>query len=221
MTDLAIDILTANPNSRVVIALPDDPEAGFAAESVLGFTRGDFQFNISNEFNNPEINSGQQSLTNAVNSVKRFLNDWFNTQAAQERIQHPGQTINSWIGSNRPVFSIPLMFIAIRPGDDVRDQVKALARGVSSTAVGSGISQRFRAPLGYAPAFGEATAVGTIAVEIGQWFRATELVMKDSSFNISTITTDSGHPAWAEGTVTLEPFRAVTIRDVRGYFRTL
>jgi len=234
MADFAIDTLTSNSNSRVVIALPlpaesttGHPSGGSGRAdsftSVIGYTKGDFAFNLANEFNNPEINSGQQNLTNMVNGVTQFLNQWFNTQRAQERIQHPGQTINSWIGSSRPVFSVPLMFVAIRPGDDVRDSVKALARAVSPTIVGSGYTQRYRAPLGYAPTFGrsEISARGTIALEIGRWFRANQLVMRESNFSFSTITTPAGLPLWAEGSVTLEPFQAVTIDDVMGYFRNL
>lgn len=220
MTDLAIDALTSNPNTKVVLAIPSVSKGEEISQSVIAFTRGEFQFNLGNEFNQPSVNAAQQGLSGAVNGIKNALNSLFNTQFIQERIQHPGQTINSWIGSRRPVFNVPLVFVAIRPGDDVRESIKILSRAVTPTIVGTGLGQRYRAPLSYSVDLASATALGgTITMEIGRWFRATGLVMKDMSSNISNIPTPSGLPLMAEATVTLEPFKAVTFRDIEGYFR--
>lgn len=216
MTNLAIDILKANEDSKVIIALPGDQEN--PPQSVIGFTRSPFAINAGNEWNTPDQGAGQASLTNAINGVQGFLNTWFNTEAVQQRIQHPGQTIKSWTGSNRPVFELPLMFVRVRLSDDVEAETLKLYRAAFGQASGGGLTARFRAPLDYAPAFGRAEAAGTVTMRIGRWFSASNLVVNTVNFSFSEIPTEGGKPLWAEGSINLEPFRAITFQEFRNYF---
>lgn len=217
MANLAIDILKSNEDLKVIIALPADE--GNPAESVIGFTRQSFAINTGNEWNTPDQGAGQASLSSAINGVQGFLNTWFNTEAVQQRVQHPGQTIKSWTGSNRPVFELPLMFLRIRLTDDVEAEALKVYRGTFGTSVGGGLTSRFRAPLGYAPAFGRAEAKGTVTMRIGRWFSASNLIINTANFNFADVPTEGGKPLWAEGSVSLEPFRAITYQEFRNYFR--
>ena len=214
MSNFAIDILKANADSKVIIALP-------GGVAVVGFTRGPFALNAGNEWNTPDQGGGQQALSKAINGVQGFLNTWFDTQAVQQRIQHPGQTIKSWTGSNRPVFELPLMFVRVRLTDDVEKETLKLYKGVFGTTAGGGITSRFRAPLNYAPAFGRAAASGTATMRIGRWFSASNLIFNTVNFNFADTPTDGGKPLWAEGSISLEPFRAITFNEFQNYFRAI
>lgn len=215
MSSFAIDVLKSNPDSKVIIGMPNNV-------AVLGFTRGPFAINAGNEWNTPSQGAGQQSLSNVINGIKGFLNNWFEEKAIQERIQHPGQTIKSWTGSNRPVFEVPLMFVRVRLTDDVEAETLKLYKGVFGTSVGGGALSRFRAPLNYAPTFsGTVAASGTVSLAIGKWFLAHGLVINTVNFNFADTPTDGGKPLWAEGSVSLEPFRAITYNEFRNYFRAL
>ncbi|KKN43667.1 hypothetical protein LCGC14_0701000, partial [marine sediment metagenome] len=65
------------------------------------------------------VKSGKSALAERVASATKLNVSYIATATAddlgmQQRIQHPGQTIKSWTGSNRPVFELPLMFIRVR-----------------------------------------------------------------------------------------------------------
>ena len=213
--NFAIDVLKSNEDSKVIIAMPD-------RVAVVGFTRGPFAINGGNEWNSPDIGAGQAALSKAINGIAGFLNTWFDSNGVvQQRIQHPGQTIKSWVGSNRPVFEVPLMFVRIRLTDDVEAETLKLYKGVFGSSVGGGLTSRFRAPLNYAPAFGRAAASGTVTLRIGRWFSASNLIINTVNFNFADSPTDGGKPLWAEGSVSLEPFRAITFSEFRNYFRAL
>lgn len=215
MSSYAIDVLKSNPDSKVIIAMPNNV-------AVVGFTRGPFALNAGNEWNTPSLSAGQQALSGAINEIKGFMNTWFSTEAIQERIQHPAQTIKSWTGSNRPVFEVPLMFVRVRLTDDVEAETLKLYKGVFGTSVGGGVTARFRAPLNYAPSKSATKgASGTVILKIGRWFSASNLIINTVNFNFADAPTDGGKPLWAEGSVSLEPFRAITYNEFRNYFRAL
>lgn len=215
MSKFAIDILKSNEDSKVVIAMPNNV-------AVVGFTRGPFALNAGNEWNTPDQSAGQQALSSTINEIKGFMNTWFSTQAIQERIQHPAQTIKSWTGSNRPVFELPLMFVRVRLTDDVEAETLKLYKGVFGTSVGGGVASRFRAPLDYAPSkSATAGASGTVTMRIGRWFSASNLIFNTVNFNFSDTPTEGGKPLWAEGSISLEPFRAITFNEFQNYFRAI
>lgn len=78
----------------------------------------------------------------------------------------------------------------------------------------------FRSPLGYKPKTGSSrVAEGTLTLTIGKWFRATDLVIRNSNFVPSTQVLGNGHPVMVRGSVTLEPSELITYETFLGYFK--
>jgi len=215
MADPVFDIerLTSNPFSRVVLAIPQEKEAT-GGTTVVGWIKDPFSFGGQSEFQNPEANAGQETLTKAVNASMSVANSFFGANARQQVIKHVGQTIQSWTGSSPPALTLPLEFVAIRPGDDPREDVKKLLRCVYPTIEGI----RVIAPLGYSINPRATTAVGSVTMTIGTWLRIPNLIVKSVDFTFSVEVISSGVPLQAEGTVMLEPYKMLSITDVEGFF---
>jgi hypothetical protein len=80
----------------------------------------------------------------------------------------------------------------------------------------------FKSPLGYKPKTGgNKVAQGTLTLAIGQWFRASDLVVRSTNFTPSTQVLGNGHPVLVKGTITLEPSELITYETFLGYFRNV
>lgn len=219
MTELFLEDILANPNARVIIAFPaGDNPVDPVPFTVTAFMRSSLQINVNSNFNAGDSGSAQNALNSAINATVGVINSFSSKNAAQFQLKHLGQTILSWTGATKPVFNFPLTIVATREDQDIRDEVYKLYRAVLPTSRSAGVDQRIIAPLGYGPRTLQATAQGTVSLQVGTWFRARGLVVRSVNFAYSTETLRSGLPMMAEGNVELEPFRMITIDDLRGYF---
>jgi len=227
---------------QVLLSLPN------SQFRVSAFLQGEFSIAAGNNFNQPLASSALDNISQKVNVAKsvvdtaaNFSGRNFNT-GAQVSIKPLNTTALTWIGSEKPKFSIDLLFLATRRGEDIRDPIKELYRGVFPTVTGGGVlgSAILKAPYGFRQTQGGLSAKGTVGVQLGRWFRATRQIITNVSFTFSQemvpldgtprsrtgATSDAGPtvdptkfaPLFARGSISFEPFRDITYNEFTGYF---
>ena len=185
--------------------------------SVESFIKENFNISVSNEWDGANETDSQSKLAAIINKTLAIARRSSNVGFSDIRILHPIQTIRTWRGSSLPVFNIPLTFLSLTENSNPLEDAKKLLRTVTP---------RFRAanfvleaPLGYAPKFkGKGTALGTVTLEIGEWFRAPDLIILDVNINFDSAVIESGVPIMVEAAVQLSPFRLVDQNEILGYF---
>lgn len=237
-SDIQTNLLSDNPQfnqGHVFISLPNGPQNqnlnGQNSRRINGLLQGEFNVSGGNQFNTPLASASLESLSEKLNVIKGAGAGLANAAGvdvdlgSQVRLGNLNQTANFWTGSERPTFSIDLLFIALRRGDDVRAQVDPLYQTVFPS--GSNVVS-INAPLGYTTDPRGRNATGTFAIQLGTWFRATRQVMTNVSFTFSqemipldgSVTQEPTRfaPLFARGSITFQPYRDITFREFQGYF---
>jgi len=226
-----IDELQANEKSRIIVSFKrttlaeDNINTGTSRNAtVVGFITGDLSISIGSNHNTPFESSAQESFTEVLNKAQGALATLGFGGMSPITVKTFAQTVNNWNGTDRPSFSVPLKFMRLRDNesDDVRHRVKLLYETVmpaSTEFIFAGVMQP---PLNYLPVLGteSKSARGTMVVTIGTWFQATNLVMKNVSFDFSRQVVHDGSPLFATGNITFEPYRMPTLSEFLGYFGT-
>lgn len=125
----------------------------------------------------------------------------------------PELTRNNWIGSERPSFNIQVALVALK--DDEKNSVIRMSNEIMKAVFPDKRGGLFTAPLRYNPG----NADGTVTLNIGRWFSASRLVVVSADFTHSRVTLRSGRPLYALGSITLQPYQAITYREYISYFR--
>jgi len=226
MGKIDFEQLINNQNARVVI---DIGRGG--GRPIVGFMQSEISVNGSNEFNTLFDTSTQESITTLTNKarqiaqsgrVQQFIQD---SPAQVEDLRNVSlinvaQTIQEWTASTRPTFSINILFIAIRNGDDVRvPATKLLSTVYPNKTTGGFLS----APNNLTPTAPNRPGVG--AVEIGKWFRAPGIIFKEvnNTFSNQVIRLDSEGsdtaPLYCISTIQFQPFRQPTFSEISKYLK--
>ena len=201
--DFEIDKLRKTANTRIIFALPG------STPTVIAYMVSDtFSINGEASYETAFEQSIARSLAQKVGAEK-LLN--VGKKVLQVQTKNQALTRLSWTGSSKPTFALELMFVAIRKGEDPRRQVSAFLEGVYPTEVTLGM---LGAPWGYSPI----KKTGMFAVSIGNWFKATNQVLKSVDFNVSKETIETGMPLYASGNISFEPYQDITVSDIKSYF---
>lgn len=214
MARIDLDLLRTNTAAKIVISGP--------MGTVEGFITDEIALDAAAEHNAPLYSAAQEHLSQAYDRLKAG----FGAAGGGGVLPNISpvaleQSVASWTGTSKPSFNLKMVFVAMHSGldgnapDDVRQSVMKLYRTVYPTGVSVGKATFLKAPLDYAPQGDRAR--GTITVAVGKWFRATGQIMKNVSFSFSKQSVQNGTPLYAHGSITFEPFRAVTIADISGY----
>lgn len=191
--------------------------------TVTGVMQDDLNISGGNEYTGGFLGAGliseaiikkaeiQRSLNlgaNAVGFGKAF--------GADIGDQLPLNAILNWTGSKKPIFQINVVFIALKDNDeyDVINKANKLYEAVFPTG-GRTLIETFKAPMGYNGSSGS----GTVILEVGEWFRASGLVVKDVGFTYSKTCLRSGRPLFATGQIVLEPYRPVGWHQFSSWFK--
>lgn len=210
MAKLDLDDLKNNANARVLVAIP-------GTRGVRGIIQGNLQISGSNEFQSAFEASGLGDASRKLQIASALLGDLKPDIIPSTLLTLQG-SVYTWSGSGRPTFTVPMTFLAVRETDDVRRQVADLYRTVFPTTREVGEGKFLEPPLGYNP-IPSLTTTGTIAVSIGNWFTATQQVMRNVDFTFSKEVIASGSPLYATGSIAFEPFRAIQLNDMKGYLK--
>lgn len=185
-------------------------------DRVEGFVRDDFNFQVTSRFQAAFDSETMGRLSHKINSVTGMLGAAVGSRITQIQVKHAAMTVLAWEGTDKPSFSLNLLFVAYKSTIDVLTQVKTLLKGVfPETALGKGI---FKAPLEY-NAMGVGGAVGCWTVAIGQWFFAPFQLFTTVSPRISKEVVSGGKPLYAEVGVSFEPYRMINWKEFQTYFR--
>lgn len=222
-----IEKLAENPNYKISIHL------GRGRSNIVnGFISGPINMGGGNDWNNPFDSSVQGTMSEVFSKVAPVVSRGVSSFSGEQKtlaftsLKSMEQTVLGWTGSKKPTFSIPLVFVALRPTDDVTDPIKKLAKTVfpSEEKLGSGrISVGVtKAPLGYGVTVGRGRLIptGTITVRIGRWFFAVNQVVSSFDWTFSKEVIGNGLPFMATATLGFEPFKNVTLDEFYGYFNS-
>ena len=208
---LFIDTLRANPNAAIQIDSGGGP-------FIKGFIMQDFNFGGRNTFN-----SALEAIMGASNGIARANAALSGGTAAANyagsdvasRIITAGDSVSSWVASDRPAFTLPLLFLAINDGDDPRAIMRDLMAFVYPTGNPFGV---LTAPLGYVGSF-YSTGAGCVAVRIGRWFQTPRLfVVKSVDMTVSQRTDPGGVPLYVGAVMSFEAQRTLTVDEVQAFF---
>lgn len=136
----------------------------------------------------------------------------------------------AWSNSLKPNISVEMTFYQedATQGDILSDYMK-----IKAAVLPSGVGAFFKAPLGYRlvedlaritkkASEGKTTPIikpkGLVTLQIGKWLRMTGMVMISESFTFSKEVNSNGQPLFITGSVTLEPFQALTYAQFQKYF---
>jgi hypothetical protein len=141
---LVPDLLRSNNNARITI------DAGIGG-TVNAFIMEDFSFGGRNDFNSaPEsifgdgmkkANSAAQVMVNGANMAGSSM---------ISRTISGGDSVSNWIGSDRPRFALPMLFLALQPGNNPIAILQQMIPWVYPTGNPNGI---LYAPLNYVASF--------------------------------------------------------------------
>lgn len=130
------------------------------------------------------------------------------------------QYIELWKGPSKPNFAIDLVLLNYRKDSDVRNDLLTLYSSVLPGGSTLKAGTILAAPLGYKASGSK----GTVTVEIGTWFRATDLVVETvtSTFSKEVVKDASGKystPLYATANISFRPRKAITFEEFKKYFK--
>lgn len=235
---LYADDTEASALYRVKIVLPD-MNTGERTEGktkiIKGFLTQDISVVGQAEWGTPFAHSPASrgmvdelvsGLTVAYNVVKGTM--------AQRRLQSKLQTVVTWSSSETPVFSFPLLLLALNKDDDVRVAASDLLKGtfpIETSLI------TLKAPFGYSPA-GMAKSThkldkvgtmntdakafdGTVAIFVGKWLQLFNMVIRQVTVTFSKEVIPSGFPLYARVELMVLPAMMWTADDVDALFPKL
>lgn len=197
-----------NPNYLVKIAGLKDSK-GVSLKGVAAVMQNELAIAAGNEFST----AGEQisAITGGAFDIGGKLAAGLQLAGRAPILR--SQTRMVWTGSRKPSFNIEISLLSTKVGDvdPIMSQMKRLQSSVFPGQSG----ELLNAPLGYTI---KGTR-GTLILEVGKWFRATNLVATDTNFAYSKEVMSDGSPLFITGSITLEPYQALTYDDFLGYFR--
>ncbi|KWA73015.1 hypothetical protein WL30_11055 [Burkholderia ubonensis] len=205
-----IDKIINNPNVRLTV---DFGVGGI----VTGFMTEDQSFGFGNNYDAPFESLGRDisGVVSKFSTAAGALAPGENVAAIpQMRIQSVLQTIYAWQSSERMRFTVHMIFVALRAGDDVRQLIAPFIRATNPTYRDFIVTP----PLGYNA--NRMTAMGAAQVNIGQWFATTPvMVVKDFQPRFARGVIGNKTPLYCIAQVTFESYRMLSADEVLSFFR--
>lgn len=214
MSPSFVDQIMNNPNGVVSVYFID-PEAG-RWRMVEGFITGEVNISGAAYFNNAETNSGVSRINKWADAINATINQ-IGMGTGQFEMKSLVGSMQTWQGSDNFTFSVPMMFLALRKGDDVRSKLRDLALTTYPQVTDFKVGYKVTAPLGYKK--GQAkNPEGCVGVRIGNWFRTPPIfVVRATTFSLSTETTSNGTPLYATGEIQLRAARVTSAKEVQSW----
>lgn len=212
------DLTRNNPNALVIITGSID---GGKRVPITGVVSQDFSFNTSANWGalNQDHNA-KNYISKLIEGWKGLMNRWEGTAFSQGILQWAGETVSKWDGTSPISFSIPLIFVATRPDDNVLLNVVLLQKGIFPTfeSPSNPLVSSMIAPNGYSVGDINNTQ-GRYGIQIGQWFKTPQFfIITGVDFTISKEVIRSGRPLYAMGTVAFQSSRIMSYDEVSQMF---
>jgi len=235
---LEITKLQNNPDAQIIIHVVRGSEimpTGRVREytdPIVGFISTDVSLSSGADWQSPMDTLGGtlktiQNLMNVGQSIVNAIVDKIGLGGfTQTALLAYAMTAVDYMGTNKPTFSLPLIFPAVREVDDPRQKILRLLECVYPSEEGIG-DVIMRAPIGYARGRAQGAlgfdlsepTKGYVNVQIGQWAKLEKLVINsvDSTFS-KEIVRSSGVPLYAKANVSFTFIRVPKFREVQSWF---
>lgn len=212
---LDLDALKDNPNAHVLVTGPN--------VRVRGLITAPLSISAASRYTNVLESQAQESLSDKISGGLGAAGAALSVMGAGNlagsipsfTLRTAEQSADTYQTSERPSFTVELIFVALRSNDDVRIPVSKLYKATMPTFSKQGAANFLQAPLGYQSK--GMSAQGTCAVRVGTWFQATWQLIKNVSFTFSREVTVNGYPLYASGSITFEPYRMISVDELLGY----
>ena len=212
MAGIELESIINNPRYKITVALGGKVLAS-------GFITSELTLNGSASYVNPLESSYQEQLSTVIaaggaiagNVLPSALVDKLPNITAKT-VQ---QSISTYQSTAKPHFTLGMIFVAVNASDDVRRPVSRLQSTIFPSFAGVGLGDFIKPPNSYRSL--GLTAEGTLNVGVGNWFRAAYQLMTNVSFTFSKEVIESGAPLYATGSISFEPYRAVSSAEINGY----
>ena len=209
---ISLDDLLANANTKVIFTLPTGKE-----ETKLEAWMVNDTFEVSGSASYESMfdrglaktaleTAGFGKIAQAVELGENVL---------QIRAKHLVETVLSYGGTDRPTFTVELLFVALKANDDPRKKAKLLLEGIFPQ---EGKEMLLRPPWNYGLTSKEHMGSQKLSVQIGSWFRAPNQVLTSASFQFSRETTRTGVPLFVTGNVQFKPYMQLYDYQIKSYF---
>ena len=226
---LDIEKLLENPAARVTLRHnTGEKQEGNTWKSWI---QGGFQVGLSASYTAP-FEDMLEGITSLINKQEILSGGGISDFAESalgfdlESARTPSQYTYTWTTSDRPSFSVPLVFITTSLDNTQQGNPQAQAVSLAKLCLPGlegGNSPTFTRPAGYTPTNKKTKGIikqppGTFTLNIGNWFSASGLVLLSAEIELSQQRMSNGWPLYAEVSVTLEPFRLISAEEFEGYF---
>jgi len=215
--------LMSNPDAKVIIY-----PIGGTQGAITGFISTDVSIGGGADWQSPMDSMGgamksAQSLANLGGAAINTALDMFGLGGIpQVNLTSFASTVVDYMGTNKPKFSLPLIFPAYDESSiDPRTKILQLLECVYPSTEGTGVGSFMKAPLGYSRLIGkEKPAIsGYVNVQIGRWLQLPYLVVSNVESTFSKEVTKSLHaPLYAKATVSFTFIKTPNYAEVRGWF---
>jgi len=177
-------------------------------------TNKPLQFFINGAMSFSGANQYEAPLENAFNEIKKYtgiLNVLGSEISALKniptlQIRTELQTVLQWVNSDRKSFTIPVFFVKWKREHSTVDYLKILELATSPSRIEN---SSFKDLIAVAPGGGQAinnkeikSTGGKVAIKIGKWFEADQLVFSNYNMSVAQETDENGETLWIEGSVT-------------------
>jgi hypothetical protein len=194
-------------NYKIIITgLQGGPVTG-AVETDFGLAGGNDFGSAGDALNDLPIVGGLVGLKNKLSNVANLSGRSAITELETRKV---------WNNSLIPDLPVEFTLYQASASDlSIIEKVKRLKSAVYPSRNGA----FFKAPLGYRFAGQSSrTAQGTIALQIGTWFRAFGLVMASVNTTFSKEVNSQGQPIEVKVNCTFQPYKAITYDEFESWF---
>lgn len=192
--------------------------------NVVGIMTSDIGFSGGNDYSSVKDVLGDLPIIGKAIEAKDKLGNIFKISGRSNITDFESRLV--WNNSKKPQFTVEYRFLntKVHGSDSPKDalyKAKTLHSAVLPTmgepAKGLRKGAFFRSPLNYK--FFESGAQGVLSLSIGKWFMASDLLVTDCHFTPSKQVMSDGRPLYVTGSITLEPYQAITYAEFLSYFR--
>lgn len=209
-----LDKIRRNENYIVRIVL------GGKIGTVVGFLRQEFSIAGEPDYTSPFESSALEGANDKIQAVTSTIDRVTGSGLSGHRLSNILGSAAIWRSTKKPTFSISLLFVAIKPTDNVVEPVRKLQRALYPRVSIGGVGMK--APMGYHMPKGKipplASAQGTSIIQVGKWFRAPGQLITGVNPSFSKEVIQGGKPLYATVELQFAPWRLVTEDEIVEFF---
>jgi len=219
MPEWDIDSFIRNPNGKIVISCPDNPEG---IKTIRAYLYQDISITTENQFD--DVFNMSSEASGLINKATTALNMITGSEMSQRVLKTFWTSALVWAGSQKPVFPIEILLIttSTRQKPTITDQYKVLLRGTLPNSESDKGLQVAPYNFTYTSKKGELTPVPDPktcwGLSIGRWLRIHQLVLRSVSGTISKTRVRGGQPLYIRAQLGFEFYRMPTANEVISWF---